>query len=198
MSKAEIIKRPIEQAGSDIKKSAWSAVLESLIVLVFGFLCAIWPDTVIKFIAYLVGAFFIVRGGAIIVNYFMESGDKDYFNNRLLSGIICVLIGIAALIAGQDIAHVFSVVIGVFVIYQSLIRLNTATKMRAANVANWKEMVIISLIMLAIGIIVTFTTGGAVALAGWLMVVVGVVGIIGDVIFIQHLNMVIDKLTGKK
>ena len=52
--------------------------------------------------------------------------------------------------------------------------------------------------MLVIGIIVTFSTGGAIALAGWLMVVTGVIGIIGDVIFIQHVNMVIDKLAGKK
>ncbi len=198
MVKAEIIKRPVEQAGKEVKKNAWSAVLESLIILIFGLLCAIWPDTVIKFIAYLVGAFFIVRGGVIVINYFLENSQKDYFNNKLLSGIICILIGIASLIAGQDIAHVFSVVIGILIIYISLVRLNSAIKLRAANVNNWKELMVLALVMLVIGIIVTFTTGGAIALAGWLMVVTGVIGIVGDVIFIQHVNVLIDKLTGKK
>ncbi|MBR5647528.1 DUF308 domain-containing protein [Candidatus Saccharibacteria bacterium] len=198
MSKTEIIKRPIEQAGSDIKKSAWSAVLESMVLLVLGFLCAIWPDTIVQVIALIIGCFFIVRGGVIIINYFLEENQKDYFNNRLLSGVICTLIGIAILVAGQSIAHIFSVIIGILIIYESLVRLNAALKLRAAKVVSWKQMIVISLIMLVIGIIVTFSTGGAIALAGWLMVVTGVIGIIGDVIFIQHVNMIIDKLAGKK
>ena len=198
MSKVEIIKRPVEQAGSTVKKAAWSAVLESVILMVLGLLCILWPDTVVTLIAFIVGGFFIVRGGVIIINYFMEEGQKDYFNNKLLSGVICVLLGIAALVAGQAIAQVFSVVVGILIIYESLVRLNTATKLRAANVNNWKQLIVIALIMMVIGIIVTFTTGGTVWLAGWLMFATGIIGIIGDVIFIQHVNMVIDKLAGKK
>ena len=176
MSKVEIIKRPVDQAGSTVKKAAWSAVLESTILMVLGLLCILWPDTVVTLIAFIVGGFFIVRGGVIIISYFMEEGHKDYFNNKLLSGVICVLLGIAALVAGQAIAQVFSVVVGILIIYESLVRLNTATKLRAANVNNWKQLIVIALIMMVIGII----------------------GIVGDVIFIQHVNMVIDKLAGKK
>ncbi|MBR3332332.1 DUF308 domain-containing protein [Candidatus Saccharibacteria bacterium] len=198
MSKVEIIKHPIEQAGKNIKLSAWSAVLESLIVMVFGILCVIWPDTIIQTIAYLVGAFFIIRGGIALIDYFVESSQKASYSNKLLSGVICIILGIIAFVAGQDIAHVFSIVIGIFIIYESLVRLNAAIRLRSANANGWKELVAISIAMMIIGIVVTFATGGAVMLAGWLMIAAGVIGIVGDVVFIQHVNMVVDKLTGKK
>lgn len=197
MVKAEIIKRPIEQAGKDIKKTAWSAVLESIILIIFGALCVIWPDTIIQVIAYLVGAFFIIRGGILLVDYFATSAQNTA-NNKLLSGVICIILGIIAMIAGQDIAHVFSIVIGVFIIYEALVRLNAALRLRSANANGWKEVAGISVLMMIIGIIVTFAAGGAMMLAGWLMIITGVIGIVGDVIFIQHVNMVVDKLTGKK
>ena len=34
MPKAEIIKRPVEKVSSDIKRSAWSAVIESLALII--------------------------------------------------------------------------------------------------------------------------------------------------------------------
>ena len=198
MSKVEIIKRPVEQAGKNIKKSAWSAVLESLILLVFGILCVIWPDTIIQAIAYLVGVFFIVRGGIILIDYFAISEPKNNPNNKLMSGVICVILGIIAIVAGQDIAHVFSIIIGVFIIYEALVRLNAVLRLRSANADGWKELGAISILMMILGIIVTFAAGGAVMLAGWLMIATGIIGIVGDVIFIQHVNLVVDKLTGKK
>lgn len=198
MSKVEIIKRPVEKAGKDIKLSAWSSVLESLILVIFGILCVVWPNTIIQAIAYLVGAFFIVRGGILLIDYFAASQQKGNYNNKLLSGVICVILGIIAIVAGQDIAHVFSIIIGVFIIYAALVRLNAALRLRSANANGWKELGAISILMMILGIIVTFAAGGAVMLAGWLMIATGVIGIVGDVIFIQHVNMVVDKLTGKK
>lgn len=195
MSKVEIIKRPIEQVGSDIKKSAWSAVIESLALVVLGILFVVWPDTMIKVLAYVVGTFFIVKGGFQIITYFMEKGHRDFFNNGLLMGVISVLIGITAFVVGENIASVFRVVIGILIIYESLVRINTSAKLASAGVSTWKYMLILSLLMLILGVFVTFNTGAIVTLVGWMMVVTGIIGIVGDVMFIQHVNIVIDKLT---
>lgn len=197
MSKVEIIKRPVEQLGGDIRKSAWSAAFESFVILVLGILCIIWPDMIVKLIAYIVGTFFVVKGGIAIINYFAEKGPSDILNNKLLSGVVCVLIGIAAFVIGQDVAHVFSVIIGIIIIYESLVRINSAIKLRAANVDSWVQIAITGLIMMIVGVFVTFGAGGVVPLVGWMMVLTGIIGIVGDVIFMQHVNMVVDKLTGK-
>lgn len=195
MAKTEIIKRPIEQVGSDIKKSAWSAALESLILIILGILFLIWPDAMIKILAYVVGIFFIVKGGFQVITYFMEKGQTNFFDNRLLFGIISILIGVTALVIGDKIAGVFRVIVGILIIYESLVRINTAIKLSNAGVSSWKYILIIALIMLVLGIFVTFNSGAIVALIGGIMVITGIIGIVGDAMFIQQINTVIEKLT---
>lgn len=194
MTKAEIIKRPVEKIGGNLKQSAWTAVIESLITVVMGILLIIWPDAVIKAIAYIVGIFFVVKGAYQVINYFLVKGQNDFFNNNLLFGIVSILIGVVALVMGEQIASVFRVIIGIWIIYESLVRMNTAIKLHAANIAAWKYILILALIMLVVGVFITFFTGAVVALIGWTMVVTGVIGIVGDVMFIQYVNAIIDKI----
>lgn len=193
MPKVEIIKRPIEQIGSDVKKSAWSAVIESLAIMVLGVLFVAWPDTMVQVVAYVVGAIFIIKGAFQIITYFMEKGQNDFFNNGLLMGVISVLVGVAALAIGDDIANVFRVIIGIFLIYESLVRMNTAIKLSSAGIPVWRYVLLLSLAILVLGIFVTFNDVATVI--GWMMVFAGIIGIVGDVIFIQHVNQVVEKLT---
>lgn len=195
MTKAEIIKRPVEQVGSDIKKTAWGAVVESLALIIIGILFIVLQDAMIQVLAYIVGAFFIVKGGFQIVNYFIEKGQNDFFNNGLLSGVVSVLIGIAALVVGEDIAHVFRIIIGIIIIYESLVRINTASKLATAKIDAWKYILILALAMLVLGVFITFFNGAIITLIGWMMILTGIIGIVSDVMFIQHINTVIDKLT---
>lgn len=197
MSKVEIIKRPIEQAGSNVKKTAWSAMLESLAIIILGILCVVMPNTIIDIIALVVGIFFIVKGAITILDYFWNNRQNDGFNAQLMGGIISVLIGVISLVMGQDIARVISIIVGIVIIYEALLRMNKAIKLHSAGLNTWQSVAAISIIMFIIGIFVTFGSGGAVPLMGWMMILAGVVSIVGDVIFIKYVNIVVDKLTGK-
>lgn len=195
MSKAEIIKRPIEFVGNELKQYAWSAIFESLALVILGILFLVLQDTMVKILAYIVGVFFIIKGGFQVITYFVEKGQHDFFNNGLLSGVISVLIGIAALAVGEDIANIFRIVVGVIIIYEALVRMNAASKLAAAKVQAWKYIVIVGLIMLILGVFITFNKGAVINLVGWLMIVAGIVGIVGDAMFIQNVNKVVEGLT---
>ena len=196
MAKVEIIKHSAEKISGNLKQSAWMAVIESLATIVIGIVLVVWPDVVIKVIAYVVGIFFIVKGAYQIINYFVVKGQADFFNNGLLFGIISVLVGITALVIGEEIANIFRIIIGIWMIYESLVRINTAIKLHAANIQAWKYILILALIMLVLGMFVTFYSGAIITLIGWMMVLVGIVGIIGDVMFIQYVDTLITKITG--
>ncbi len=195
MSKVEIIKRPIEKAGNSLKKSAWSAAIESLIIMIFGIFLVVWPDATISIVSNVLGAIFVVIGIYRIINYFIVKGQKDFFNNDLLTGILYLLIGIAAIMIGEDIANVFRIVVGIWMIYESLTRINTAIKLHAAGIKVWSYILIIALIMLVLGIFVTFNSGAVLQLIGWMMILTGIIGIVGDAMFIQHVNALVEKLT---
>ena len=193
MSKVEIIKRPVEQVGGEIKKTAWASIIESFAILILGLLFVAWPDMMIQIVSYVVGIFFIAKGIFQVINYFIEKGQNDFFNNDLLMGIISILIGTATLVIGEEIVNVFRVIIGVFIIYESLVRINTAIKLSSAGVPIWKYVLLLAIIVLILGIFVTFNDIASVI--GWMMVIAGIFGIVGDVLFVQQINTVIEKLT---
>lgn len=195
MSKVEIIKRPVEKIGWDLKKSAWSAAIESLLIMIFGILWVVWPDMTIIVVANILGAIFIASGIYQIINYFVVKGQNDFFNNGLLSGVVALLIGIATIIIGEDIANIFRIIIGIWMVYEALVRVNTAIKLHSAGIKVWSYILIIAIMMLALGIFVTFNSGAVIQLIGWMMILTGVVGIVGDTMFIQQINTVVDKLT---
>ena len=198
MTKAEVIKRPVEQVSGSIKKQAWSAIIESLVILFFGILLVAWPGVTVYVLANVLGAILICVGIYKIINYFIMKGQNDFFNNDLLSGVLALLIGIAAIVIGEDIAGIFRIIIGIWMVYEALVRINTSIKLYAAGIKSWSYLLIIAIIMLILGIFVTFNTGAVIQLIGWMMIATGIVGILGDVMFIQQVNTVVDKLTSSK
>lgn len=196
-SKAEVIKRPIERVGNSIKKSAWGAVIESLATMLLGILLVVWPDATLNIVTNVFGAFLIVNGIFQIINYFVVKGQNDFFNNGLLIGVISLLIGIAAVVIGPEIAGVFRIIIGIWLVYEALVRVNTAIKLYSANVKVWGYILLIAILMLVVGIFVIFNTGAVITLIGWMMIVSGIIGIIGDTMFIQQVNNVVEELTKK-
>ena len=93
----------------------------------------------------------------------------------------------------SDIANIFRIVVGIFIIYESLVRINTAIKLNAAGIGIWKYILLLSVIILVLGVFVTFND--VTTVIGWMMIVSGLIGIIGDTLFIQQVNNVVDKLT---
>ncbi|MBR2803054.1 DUF308 domain-containing protein [Candidatus Saccharibacteria bacterium] len=184
----EVIKRPAGQIGDDIKKTAWSAVIESFAILILGILFIVWPDTMMKVVSYVVGSILIIKGILDIISYFMDKRQYDFFDNGLLLGVISILIGAAALFIGEDIANVFRIVVGIFIIYESLVRINTAIKLSSIGIESWKYIMLIGVAVLVLGIVVTFSD--VASIIGWMMIVAGVVGAIGDILFIQQVDRV--------
>lgn len=193
MTKAEIINRPVEQVGNDIKKSAWLAVIESLTIIIMGVLFIAWPDYMVRIISYIFGIFFIIKGAFQIINYFVEKGQNDFFNNELLVGVISVLLGVAAIAVGAEIANVFRVVLGIWLVYESLVRINTAIKLSAAGILVWRYILLIGLGILLLGVFVVFND--VTVVIGWMMIIAGIIGIFGDVLFMQQIDNLISKIT---
>ena len=52
--------------------------------------------------------------------------------------------------------------------------------------------------MMVLGLFITFNTGAVVALIGGMMIAVGIIGIIGDAMFIKQVDKVVEVLTNRK
>lgn len=196
---SDAIEKPIKNIGGKIKRTAWTAIVESVILLLFGILLIACPYEFMYVIAKVLGIFLLVVGAYQIINYFVSQGFKDLLDNSLLSGIIYALIGIAAIaIDPEHIANFFRIIVGIWLIYEGLVRINSSIKLHAVGVPFWAYILVLSLIVLALGIVVLCVDAEDwVQIVGGIMIAASIIGIIGDLIFVFKVDSVEKKLLKK-
>ena len=183
---------------SGLRRAAWSSTLESILTIVFGVLLVVWQDDIVRIIAYLVGGFLLLKGGFTIASYLFSKEQKKGLNGELVLAIVTFLIGVVIFAVGEQIADVFRVLVGVLIIYEGLIRLDNAMKLRSAGVVNWSAVMAIAIIMLTFGMFLVFFNGAMAFLIGWFLIVTGLIGLFSDVMFMQNTSALLEKLGGKK
>lgn len=129
------------------KSVSWLAILESLVVGALGVLFLINPDGILKVIFYVVGIFLIVKGVYKIINYFAMHGRYDFYNNDLLYGIVALVFGVIAVVLWEQLGRFIGIVVGAWMIYGALVRMNTAIKMHTAGIREWFYVLLLSMVM---------------------------------------------------
>ena len=183
---------------SGLRRTAWSSTLESILTIVFGVLLVVWQDDIVRIIAYLVGGFLLLKGGFTVASYLFSKEQKKGLNGELVLAIVTFLIGVVIFAVGEQVADVFRVLVGVLIIYEGLIRLDNAMKLRSAGVVNWSAVMAIAIIMLTFGMFLAFFNGAMAFLIGWFLIVTGLIGLFSDVMFMQNTSALLEKLGGKK
>ena len=178
----------IKEIPEKLRKIGWMSMFESILMAVTGIFVVLEPSVTIRAISYVVGIFFLVKGAYRVVNYFFTKGKYDYFNNDLVYGMIAILVGLGVVIAGQKITGIFRIVIGAWLIYAGLVRLDTAIKMKARKVRLWAYVLGFAITMFILGAIVLFYEGAILTLVGCMMIVAGVLGAVDDIMFISSLK----------
>ena len=170
------------------EKSGWMSILESLIFAILGVILIINPEGTVKFISYLLGIIFIAVGVYKIGNYLAFKDQNDFYNNNLIYGIIAVIIGIVTIAYSSTIGSVLRIIIGIWIIYSSLIRIGFASKLRAQDISIWIYSLILAFVMLVCGLYITLQPGAVIVTIGVMMIISSVIDIIEDVIFIKNVK----------
>lgn len=178
--------------SSSLKRSGWISVIESLLTVVIGILIIIEPDWTLKITSYLIGGILSVRGLFLIVNYFIEKGYNNFFNNNLLSGVVSLLVGLIFLFTGQNLLSFFRLALGAIIIYCALSRINLSIKLHSASIKNWFIPLILSLVSLILGSFLLFNENSAILLAGWFLIISGLFNTISDIFYIQDISRLAD------
>ena len=95
-----------------------------------------------------------------------------------------------AVVLWEQLTGAIGIVVGAWMIYGSLVRMNTAIKLHAAGVKEWFYVLLLSLVMLALGIYMIVSVGVVVTVVGWIMVAAAVIGIIEDIMFLRNVDAV--------
>ena len=171
-----------------LKKTGYISMLESIIFAILGIILIARPEETIKMISYILGACFILVGIYKIITYVQMKGKNDLYNYPLMYGIMAVVIGLIAIVYSSTIGTIFRIIIGIWIIYSSVIRLSSSFKLKALKSNTWIYALIIALIMLVCGLYIALNEGTIIITIGILMLIYAVMDIIENIIFLRHVN----------
>lgn len=170
-----------------LKKTGYTSIITSIILGVLGLVMFLYAEATIKVIACILGAILIITGIIKIIGYFTEKGSYDLFNYQLVYGIISILFGLV-MITTETLGNFLGIVLGIWIIYSSLMRFGLSLKLKAFESSSWVPMLIIAILMMICGIYIIFTPGIIIATLGLIILVYSIMDIIEGIAFIVNVN----------
>lgn len=174
-----------------LKKTAKSSIIESIIFAILGTILVCKPEGTLKAITWILGSIFIVIGIYKIINYFAKSGKNDFYNFELIYGLTSIVIGIITMAYMNIIGSVFRIIIGVWIIYTSFVRINTAFQIKRFGNRAWIFGLILAINMLMCGLYMVINTGTVIITIGIIMIIYSVIDIIENIIFIKNVKEIL-------
>lgn len=178
----------VEYIQKILKKTGYISILESILFAILGIILIVRPEETIKVISYILGACFILVGIYKIIGYIQIKEKNDIYNYHLIYGIMAIVIGLIAIIYSTTIGTVFRIIIGIWIIYSSVIRATSSLRLKALKSNMWIYTLILSIIMFGCGLYIALNEGTIIMTIGILMLIYAVMDIIENIIFIRYIK----------
>ena len=131
---------------------------------------------------------FMVIGIYKIINYFTSKENNDFYNLDLIYGLTAIVIGIVAMAYMNIIGSVFRIIIGVWIIYTSFVRINTALQIKKLGSIAWIWGLVLAIIMFMCGLYTVINPGTIIVTIGIIMIIYSIIDIIENIIFMKNVN----------
>lgn len=131
-------------------------IATSVLYLIFGVIMLFLPDMVIKSVCYLIGIMFLFVGVSGVVMY-MKTDIKTAFTSfTLVMAIIFGAFGIYVLLNPETFASFLPLVVGIFLLVDSVSKLSMAFDLKKFDYKYWWQMLIVAFILLGCGLLLVF------------------------------------------
>lgn len=172
-----------------LKKTGVVSIVESVIFIVLGIVLIHKADVAIKIISYVLGMLFIIYGAVKVVQGIkLQKNNYEAYNYELVFGLMFIVIGIVTMYYGSAIETILRIIIGIWIIYSSLIKFTLTLKMRQLELRIWGYSFLLSLIMFICGLFIILNSGAIIATIGVIMIIYSVIDIIDDIICLKNIN----------
>lgn len=171
-----------------LKKTGYVSMLESILFAILGVVLIAKPEETVKVISYILGACFILVGIYKIASYMQVNNKDSVYSYHLIYGVMAIVIGLIAIVYSSTIGTIFRIVIGIWIIYSSVVRASSSLRLKASKSNIWIYPMIISIIMFGCGLYIALNEGTIIITVGILMLIYAIMDIIENIIFIRHIK----------
>ena len=154
------------------KKLKWDSIIVAALTIILGLLCVILPKGSGTALTYIFGAALVAMGITAVVRYLWGLGLIS--DMSLVIGTLMITLGVFTLINPSAIQAILVVLLGVFIIIDSMTEISESIYCARANVSGWFWLFLASVLTLRLGIVVAFSNFETVMiLAGIALIIEG-------------------------
>lgn len=146
----------------------WSYVALSIFLIGLGVCAVVWPDIGLSTICIAIGAGAVVFGVVRIIAYFLRETRGVALNFDFSVGLLCLIAGVILLIHPQSVIDFLQVVIGIYLLLDSVFKLQTALDSRRIGIPGWWVPLVFTVACLVLGVLMILKVGADV-----IMVLIG-------------------------
>lgn len=121
----------------------------SVIFMIFGIILFIYPKGIFEFISIIIGLCLFLYGFFQISLYLK---NKILFKYNLLFGLFPLIIGILLIFDANVITTFLPFLIGIFILSTGIKKLQLALSLKNEKIIGWKQMLIVSILILIIAL----------------------------------------------
>lgn len=175
-----------------LKKTGWISLVESVIFAIIGLILICNPEQSIQVIYTILGIIFILAGAYKIFIHLTAKENGNVYDNSIVFGIMAIVIGIITMVFSKEITTLFSISIGVWIIYSSILRLSSSIRLKTISPASnlWIVSLVLSIIMLICGVYIVASAKALVATIGVFILIYAIIDICENLIFLNNVKNV--------
>ena len=143
------------------KKLKWNLILMSMLYLGLGAFLLLVPGTALNVVCCALGAVVLACAVVQLVRYFAVERGVFQSQLTLVSGLVCLGLGAFLIIRSDIVVRILPIVFGLFVIFDSLGRIQNALELRRCQYSSWKGFLLLALLSIALGVVMIVDPFGA-------------------------------------
>lgn len=144
-----------------VKKLKWNMILMSVLYLGLGIFLLMRPTTALNIVCYALGAVVLACAAVQLIRYFVAERGVFQSQLTLISGLVCLGLGAFLIIRSDIVVSILPIVFGLFVIFDSLGRVQNALDLRRCGYDSWKGFLLLPVLSVVLGIIMILNPFGA-------------------------------------
>ena len=144
-----------------MKNLKWNLILMSLLYLALGVFLLAVPGVALNIVCYALGGVVLACAAVQLIRYFTFERKVFQSSFTLISGLVCLGLGGFLILRSDIVVRILPVVFGLFVLFDSLGRLQNALELRRCGYPSWKWFILLALLSVVLGGIMIFDPFGA-------------------------------------
>ena len=136
-----------------VKKLKWNLILMSLLYVGLGIFLVMKPGTALNIVCYALGGVVLACAAVQLIRYFVVERGVFQSQLTLISGIICLGLGAFLILRSDIVVSILPIVFGLFVIFDSLGRIQNALELRRCEYSSWKVFLLLAVLSVILGIV---------------------------------------------